>query len=44
MVGDRLSYQLSYIVLIQTSGDSVRFESCTQAEEKRRCSDEGGLT
>ena len=40
MVGDRLSYQLSYIVLIQTS---VRFGSCTQAEEKKSCSDEGGL-
>ena len=43
MVGDRLSYQLSYIVLIQTSGDSVRFGSCTQAEEKKSCGDEGGL-
>ena len=44
MVGDRLSYQVSCIVLIQTRGDSVRFESCTQAEEKRSSSDEGGLT
>ena len=44
MVGDRLSYQVSYIVLIQMRGDSVRFESCTQAEEKKHCSAEGGLT